>query len=209
MTSHSYKSHLSHANFHLPSNQRPAAKFQMSLAVVLLTALLAVPSSAEPGCNLVTSSISLSPCLGYMAGGSYTPPASCCAQVDAIAKLQAHCLCWYLGSTAGQLGTLVNQALATSLPGACNIDNPFANQCSVASRSPNSSDTTTGEVPVSPSSNTTEPSIPAGGGKTTGETSAAGASVKHKGMPWVLFLHLFLSTVAALSIVLIGHFWTT
>ncbi|KAI0501228.1 hypothetical protein KFK09_016171 [Dendrobium nobile] len=102
--------------------------FENSLAVLLMISMCFVPSSAQVGC--MPAFTSLSPCLGYITSNSVTPSDSCCTQVAAVVKTQAQCLCSFLGSsTATQLGTIVNQAQALSLPGACKIDNPLANQC--------------------------------------------------------------------------------
>ncbi|KAH0458046.1 hypothetical protein IEQ34_013361 [Dendrobium chrysotoxum] len=166
-----------------------------------------VRSSAQVGC--MPAITSLSPCLGYITSNSITPSDSCCTQVAAVVKTQAQCLCSFLGSsTATQLGTIVNQAQALSLPGACKIDNPLANQCNAASSSqtpaaqspqgalaPASQNTPSDQTPTNASSPSSLPTIPAGSGK-AGESSAAVASANF--MPFVFFLPLLASSVSML-----------
>ncbi|XP_020579836.1 non-specific lipid-transfer protein 4.1-like [Phalaenopsis equestris] len=187
-----------------------AGVLQMSLAVLLVTAMCFILSSAQLGCLPAISS--LSPCLSFLNSNSSTPSDACCSQVAAVVKTQGLCLCSFLGSSAAtQLGSIVNQAQALSLPGACKVDNPLVNQCSAMSNSqtpvtqspagalpPASQETPSDQIPTTASAPASLPALPAGSGK-AGESSAAAASAA-KFVPVVFFLPLVASSVFFLPV---------
>ncbi|KAF5741915.1 putative Nonspecific lipid-transfer protein precursor [Tripterygium wilfordii] len=97
-----------------------------SLALVLV-ALLCGGAAAQSGC---TSAItSLAPCLNYITANSSTPSSSCCTQLGNVIQSSPQCLCALLSGTGFNLGITINQTLALSLPGACNVQTPPMSQC--------------------------------------------------------------------------------
>ncbi|KAG6498671.1 non-specific lipid transfer protein GPI-anchored 2-like isoform X2 [Zingiber officinale] len=94
-----------------------------SLAVGLAISMLLVQlASAQSGCT--TAIISLSPCLGYIAGNTSTPSSSCCSQLATVVQSEPACLCSVLNGGASSLGVTVNQTRALALPGACGLRGP-------------------------------------------------------------------------------------
>ncbi|XP_038714376.1 non-specific lipid transfer protein GPI-anchored 19-like [Tripterygium wilfordii] len=107
-----------------------------SLALVLV-ALLCGGAAAQSGC---TSAItSLAPCLNYITANSSTPSSSCCTQLGNVIQSSPQCLCALLSGTGFNLGITINQTLALSLPGACNVQTPPMSQCNAVANGPSSS----------------------------------------------------------------------
>ncbi|XP_010938063.1 uncharacterized protein [Elaeis guineensis] len=139
---------------------------KLALALALM-AMLLVHTSAQSSCT--PALVSLSPCLGYIAGNSSTPSSSCCSQLASVVQSQAQCLCTvFNGAAAQQLGTIINQTQALNLPNVCNIQSPSFSNCNAVSR-PAPAPTS----PVSPST----PSVPNAAAPTATSTpSDPGAS---------------------------------
>ncbi|XP_062085584.1 non-specific lipid transfer protein GPI-anchored 5-like [Humulus lupulus] len=123
----------------------------IGLVLVLLSCHEAM---AQSGCTSVL--ISLSSCLNYVTGSSSTPSSSCCSKLASVVQSQPQCLCSVVngGSGASSLGVTVNQTLAVSLPGACNVQTPSISRCNNA-EGPASS--TTSPVLLSPLASPTSP----------------------------------------------------
>lgn len=122
------------------------------VAMVVLVAMLCGRAMAQSGCTSVITS--LAPCLNYITGNSSTPSSSCCSQLGNVVQSSPQCLCSLLNGGVPQLGISINQTLALSLPGACNVQTPPISQCN-AGNGP----TTTGTSPVgSPTGSPADPS---------------------------------------------------
>ncbi|KDP21429.1 hypothetical protein JCGZ_21900 [Jatropha curcas] len=130
--------------------------------------------TAQSGCTRVL--MGLSPCLNYVSGNSSTPSSSCCSQLANVVQSQPQCLCALLNGGGSSVGISINQTLALSLPGACNVQTPPASRCndngpaaSPLSPPADSSD----DTPSTPNTSSM-PTIPAGGGSK--RVPAAGTS---------------------------------
>ncbi|XAR61186.1 hypothetical protein NMG60_11034819 [Bertholletia excelsa] len=126
-----------------------AAKgIQMGLVLVLV-AVLCHEAMAQSSCISVL--MGMTPCLNFVSGNSSTPSSSCCSQLSNVVQSQPRCLCYLLNGTAASYGYNINQTLALSLPGACNVKTPPVSQCNSAS----------GPSAPAPTSETTPGSSPA------------------------------------------------
>lgn len=104
-----------------------SAILEIGLFFVLVTTF-SLGAIAQSGCTTVL--ISLSPCLNYVSGSSPTPSASCCSQLASVVQSQPQCLCSVLnGSAMSSLGITLNQTLAMSLPGVCEVQTPPISRC--------------------------------------------------------------------------------
>lgn len=105
------------------------AIIETSLILVLVTTTFSHIVTAQSGCTRVL--ITLSPCLNYVTGSSSTPSSSCCSKLASVVQSQPQCLCSVAngGGGASSLGVAVNQTLAVSLPGACNVQTPPISRC--------------------------------------------------------------------------------
>ncbi|WCJ21562.1 Non-specific lipid transfer protein GPI-anchored 5 [Euphorbia peplus] len=152
------------------------------LAMVLVLAMMVFHGAkAQSGCTSVL--MNLSPCLNYVTGNSSTPSSSCCSQLASIVQSQPQCLCALLngGGSGSSLGININQTLALSLPGACNVQTPPVSRCNAASPVSPPADTSD-DTPQTqtPTTNTTStPTFPKGSGsKTVPATSDASITAK-------------------------------
>ncbi|CAL5395435.1 unnamed protein product [Camellia sinensis] len=102
---------------------------QMGLALVLVTGFWA-PANAQSGCTNVL--IGMASCLSYVTGNSSSPTSSCCSKLANVVQSQPQCLCTALGGGGSVLGFNINQTLALSLPGACNVQTPPLSECNAA-----------------------------------------------------------------------------
>lgn len=104
-----------------------SAILEIGLFFVLVTTF-SLGAIAQSGCTTVL--ISLSPCLNYVSGSSSTPSSSCCSQLASVVQSQPQCLCSVLnGSAMSSLGITLNQTLAMSLPGVCEVQTPPISRC--------------------------------------------------------------------------------
>ncbi|GKV48570.1 hypothetical protein SLEP1_g55370 [Rubroshorea leprosula] len=126
--------------------------------VLILAATFCYEATAQSGCTKEV--ISLSPCLNYITGNSTTPSSSCCSQLANVVQSQPQCLCTVVnGGAASSLGISINQTLALSLPGACNVQTPPVSQCNGAASPP-------AALPTVPSG-TTSKTVPTTAGSTS------------------------------------------
>ncbi|XP_042386110.1 non-specific lipid transfer protein GPI-anchored 20-like [Zingiber officinale] len=103
----------------------------LALVVVGMLQLTAPPPSASAqtlGCSPSVLS-TISPCISYLVGNSTSPTSTCCSQLAVMMQGQAQCLCLILGGGIAQLGFLLNQTQAYTLPGACRISFSTARPC--------------------------------------------------------------------------------
>ncbi|NP_001238368.1 Non-specific lipid transfer protein GPI-anchored 5-like precursor [Glycine max] len=172
--------------------------------VAVIVATMWSQNAAQSGCtNTLTS---LSPCLNYIMGSSPTPSASCCSQLSSIVQSSPQCLCSVLNGGGSTFGITINQTLALSLPGACEVQTPPVSQCQ-AGNGP----TTPSTAPVgSPSGSSAEspqgsitPSaldFPSGAGSKTVPSidggSSDGSAIK---VPFHLVLYLLALVSCALT----------
>ncbi|KAJ9188103.1 hypothetical protein P3X46_003495 [Hevea brasiliensis] len=161
---------------------------ELSMLLVLAMMLLH-GATAQSGCTTVL--MGLAPCLNYVTGNSSTPSSSCCSQLATIVQSQPQCLCALLNGGGSSVGVNINQTLALSLPGACNVQTPPASRCSAAN-GPAASPTS----PPADSSDDTPsmPSIPAGSASKTVPTADVTSDASITGMQ--LQLTLFIISIA-------------
>ncbi|XP_074563622.1 non-specific lipid transfer protein GPI-anchored 1-like [Curcuma longa] len=101
------------------------------LLLCVVVAAAAADSSLQDLCQQNTSN--LSPCIDYASGSSDRPNSECCATVRDIRNTQPVCLCFAVQqthnstSTWRSLGLKVDRLLM--LPGACNLANSSASNC--------------------------------------------------------------------------------
>ncbi|KAL8100789.1 non-specific lipid transfer protein GPI-anchored 5-like [Apium graveolens] len=155
---------------------------QMCLVLVLVV-MLCRGAGAQSGCT--SALMGLSPCLNFVTGNSSTPSSSCCSTLSNVVQSQPQCLCSLVNGGAATLGIAVNQTLALTLPGACNVQTPPLSQCNAVANAPTSSANTPVSSPTSSPSDSEDapptpttpsvPSIPSGTPSktvpTTGSTS--------------------------------------
>ncbi|EXB22122.1 Non-specific lipid-transfer protein-like protein [Morus notabilis] len=183
-------------------------RVELGLALVLAAALLG-RAAAQSGCT--ASLLSLSPCLNYITGNSSKPSSSCCSQLSSVVQSSPQCLCSVLnGGASLSLGFTINQTLALSLPGACQVTTPPLSQCKAAnaptaSTVPQASSPaeSPNETPGDALTPTSEPDVPLGGGSksvpSTEGSSSDGSNVKAP-LRFVLFLLFTLSCSSTLTI---------
>lgn len=82
---------------------------------------------AQSSCNNVITN--LASCLNYVTGNSSTPSSTCCSQLANVVQSSPQCLCTLLNNNVPSIGIPINQTLALSLPGACNVQTPPITQC--------------------------------------------------------------------------------
>ncbi|XP_004290617.1 PREDICTED: non-specific lipid-transfer protein-like protein At2g13820 isoform X2 [Fragaria vesca subsp. vesca] len=125
---------------------------EMGLALVLVTMLLG-RATAQSSCTSTLTS--MSPCLNYITGNSSNPSSSCCSQLSNVVQSSPQCLCSLLNGAGSTLGITINQTLALSLPGACNVKTPPINQCQSANGPTTSTSSTPPAISPAGSSNDT------------------------------------------------------
>ncbi|KAF9596380.1 hypothetical protein IFM89_009728 [Coptis chinensis] len=122
---------------------------EMTLTAMLVTMLICTGAVAQSS-SCTNMIISMSPCLNYITGNSFTPSSSCCSQLSSVISSQPQCLCQVLNS-GGSLGLNINQTLALQLPSACRVQTPPISQCnnaaSPADAPAGASDTPSDSVP--------------------------------------------------------------
>ncbi|GFY98808.1 hypothetical protein Acr_13g0002090 [Actinidia rufa] len=114
--------------------------------VMILVAMLWNGAAGQSGCTKVL--MGLSPCLNFVTGNSSTPSSSCCSQLSNVVQSQPRCLCSMLNGGGASLGVNINQTLALTLPGACNVQTPAVSQCNAAASGPTASAATPASAPV-------------------------------------------------------------
>ncbi|WCJ21561.1 Non-specific lipid transfer protein GPI-anchored 5 [Euphorbia peplus] len=169
------------------------------LVVVAVTMMICSDRvKAQSGCSGVL--VGLAPCLNFVTGNSSTPSSSCCSQLTSVVQAQPQCLCALLNGGGSSLGITINQTLALSLPGACNVQTPPISRCNAANNGPATSPMsppTTDPTADSPSSTTDVPSVPEGTSKTAptaGGTSDA--SITKMQLHSTLFIIFIASAVS-------------
>lgn len=101
---------------------------QLCVALVMLGFLGAAMGQQQTCTNALTS---MAPCLSYVTGNSTTPSSACCSQLGNVVQSSPQCLCSFLSGAMPMpsLGFNINQTLAVSLPGACQVQTPPISQC--------------------------------------------------------------------------------
>ncbi|KAL4572026.1 hypothetical protein LXL04_018794 [Taraxacum kok-saghyz] len=186
-----------------------AFKGQEVMSLVLALLVMAW-SGAEAQTNTCTNTLmGLTSCLNYVTGNSSTPAPSCCSTLSTIVQSQPRCLCSLLNGNGPNIGVTINQTLALSLPGACQVQTPPLNLCNGVANGPASgpaSEPTSSTV--SPTSSQTEPSgetpeteaptatstpsVPSGSGsKSTPSTDNNASNGSKFGAPSYLLLFVF------------------
>ncbi|OAY49742.1 non-specific lipid transfer protein GPI-anchored 5 [Manihot esculenta] len=157
---------------------------ELSLLLVLAL-MLCHGATAQSGCTNVV--MSLAPCLNYVTGNSSTPSSSCCSKLANVVQSQPQCLCALLNDGGSSVGVNINQTLALSLPGACDVQTPPVSRCNSAN-GPASS-------PASPPADSSDdtpsiPSIPGGSGSKTVPTAdgTSDASITRIQLQLTLFI---------------------
>ncbi|XP_076960016.1 non-specific lipid transfer protein GPI-anchored 15-like [Bidens hawaiensis] len=123
------------------------------LAMVLIVSICG-GAMAQSGCT--NALIGMSSCLNFVTGNTSTPSSSCCSQLGDVVQSQPQCLCQVLNGAGNTLGISINQTLALTLPGACNVQTPSVSQCNAANGPPT---TSTPSPAASPEGSTSEPDI--------------------------------------------------
>ncbi|XP_031254951.1 non-specific lipid-transfer protein-like protein At5g64080 isoform X2 [Pistacia vera] len=170
----------------------------LGLVLVLVTILLChheAEAQSSSGCT--TALVSLSPCLNYITGNSSTPSSSCCTQLASVVQQQPNCLCSVLNGGASQLGITLNQTLAMSLPGACNVQTPPVSRCNGANGPasapaipPSDSSDDTPDTSTTP----TLPSSPSGtGSKSIADGNMSNRSSIRMPLPLTVFIVFMVS----------------
>ncbi|KAK2648377.1 hypothetical protein Ddye_015866 [Dipteronia dyeriana] len=144
---------------------------EMSLVLALVVVMLCggTMAQAQQGCTNALSS--LAPCLNYITGNSSNPSSSCCSKLGDVVQSSPQCVCSALNGVVPSLGININQTLALSLPGACQVQTPSINQCKAAS-----GPTTSAATPADTPSASTVPSDSGTGSKTIPTTGENGTS---------------------------------
>ncbi|KAK9945270.1 hypothetical protein M0R45_010793 [Rubus argutus] len=187
---------------------------EIGLALVLVTMLLGRATAQSSCTNTLTN---MAPCLNYITGNSSNPSSSCCSQLSNVVQSSPQCLCSLLNGGGSNLGITINQTLALSLPGACNVKTPPVTQCQSANGPTTSSsgtppaispagssketpaDANTPEAAITPSASDV-PST-SGGSKTVPSTdgnTSDGSSIKAP-LHFVLFVIFVMSCASSLT----------
>lgn len=159
------------------------------LVVVTMTVVCnGAKAQSTSGCTSVL--VGLAPCLNYITGNSTTPSSSCCSKLANVVEDQPQCLCAALNGGASALGLAINQTLAMSLPGACNVQTPPVSRCNGAAApalapTPDVSDAS--PLPNIPEGNGGSKTVPS---TTTGEN---GSDVNRISVYFTLFVLFFAS----------------
>lgn len=103
-----------------------APKVAMGL-ILALVVMLWGGAKAQSGCT--SAFMGLTPCLNFVTGNSSAPSSSCCSKLSSVVQSQPQCLCSLINNGAAALGITINQSLALTLPGVCNVQIPPLNQC--------------------------------------------------------------------------------
>ncbi|XP_065877868.1 non-specific lipid transfer protein GPI-anchored 5-like isoform X2 [Euphorbia lathyris] len=111
-------------------------------------------------------------------------------QLTSVVQSQPKCLCTLLngGGGGGSLGITINQTLALSLPGACNVQTPPVSQCNAANNGPTTSPPSDSAAADTPNSATDIPSIPGGTSKTIPTAAASINKMQLQSTFFILFI---------------------
>ncbi|XP_074569254.1 non-specific lipid transfer protein GPI-anchored 15-like [Curcuma longa] len=185
----------------------------LALVVVGMLQLTAPPPSASAqtlGCAPAVLS-GISPCISYLVGNSTSPTSTCCSQLAALMQGQAQCLCLILGGGIAQLGFLLNQTQAYTLPGACRISFSTARPClgftapvpaGAPAEAPALSPAATAPTPTSggavPAVDST-PSVPNAGAPSQGSGSKMTPQASTAGSSYRVAPALFFVSIAAVA----------
>ncbi|XP_071714008.1 non-specific lipid transfer protein GPI-anchored 16-like [Rutidosis leptorrhynchoides] len=98
-------------------------RFTILLAAILFVSIIAVTGQISTPCTLSMIS-SFTPCLNYVMGSSSnggSPTKGCCDVVESLVNTSSECMCLIVtGNVPISLPSPINQALAITLPKACN-----------------------------------------------------------------------------------------
>ncbi|KAI4378557.1 hypothetical protein MLD38_016019 [Melastoma candidum] len=104
------------------------ARICSAIVLALATLLIAYKGEAQfNGCTRVL--MTLTPCLNYVSGNTSSPSSTCCSTLANVVQSQPRCLCLLLNGAMSSYGYNINQTLALTLPGACNVQTPAVSQC--------------------------------------------------------------------------------
>nr|GEV69017.1 non-specific lipid-transfer protein-like protein At2g13820 [Tanacetum cinerariifolium] len=190
-----------------------ALKVQQVISVVLVVMVMICGGARAQSSSCTSSLVSLSPCLNFVTGNTTTPSPSCCSQLASVVQTQPRCLCSLLNGNVPNIGVSINQTLALTLPGACQVQTPSISLCNAngptsgpasaptspasapigstdESQTPPSEQTPETQAPATPSA----PSVPSGSGsgsKSTPSTNDASGS-KFGAATYLIFFVLFI-----------------
>ncbi|CAI9297255.1 unnamed protein product [Lactuca saligna] len=136
-----------------------ALKGQEVMSLVLVLMVMVWGGARAQSSTCTNTLMGLASCLNYVTGNSSTPSSSCCSQLSTVVQSQPRCLCSLLNGNGPNIGVTINQTLAISLPGACQVQTPPLNLCNAVANGP-ASGPASGPTSstVSPTSSQTEPS---------------------------------------------------
>ncbi|KAK1578159.1 hypothetical protein Q3G72_027999 [Acer saccharum] len=177
---------------------------EMSLVLALVVVMLCggAMAQAQQGCTNALSS--LASCLNYITGNSSNPSPSCCSQLGYVVRSSPQCVCSVINGVAPLMGININQTLALSLPGACQVQTPSVNQCKATS-GPTASATTPAASPAEPADAPSASTVPSDAGTgsktipTTGENGTSDGSFVRAPLHFILFLLFIVSCASTLS----------
>ncbi|KAJ9547585.1 hypothetical protein OSB04_020128 [Centaurea solstitialis] len=141
------------------------ASYSQRVMGVVLVVMVMVWGGARAQSNGCTNTLmGLAPCLNYVTGNTSTPSPSCCSQLSTVVQSQPRCLCSLLNGNAPNIGVTINQTLAITLPGACQVQTPPISQCNTVANGPASGPTSSAISPTAsqivPSQETPEAEAP-------------------------------------------------
>ncbi|KAL3531323.1 hypothetical protein ACH5RR_010645 [Cinchona calisaya] len=182
-------------------------RIEMCTVLQVLVLMLWNGAKAQSGCS--NAIMSLSPCLTYVTGNVSTPSSSCCTQLAGVVQSTPRCLCSLMNGAGNPMNLNINQTLALTLPGACNVQTPPVSQCnavvngpasspatSPASSTPDVSNTTPENPTTTPANPTPSPTIPSGTASKTVPTTTGSPSDGNLTKP-AAALFLFLAALAS------------
>ncbi|GJS91272.1 non-specific lipid-transfer protein-like protein [Tanacetum coccineum] len=191
-----------------------ALKVQEVMSVVLVVMVMICGGAHAQSSSCTSSLMGLSPCLNFVTGNTTTPSPSCCSQLANVVQTQPRCLCSLLNGNVPNIGVSINQTLALTLPGACQVQTPSISLCNAngPTSGPASAPTSPASAPTGstdesqttqPSEQTPEaqapatlspPTVPSGSGsgsKSTPSTNEASGS-KFGAATYLMFFVLFI-----------------
>ncbi|PWA85976.1 plant lipid transfer protein/Par allergen [Artemisia annua] len=192
-----------------------APKVQEIMSVVLVVMIMICGGANAQSSSCTSTLMGLQPCLNFVTGNTTTPSPSCCSQLANVVQTQPRCLCSLLNGNVPNIGLSINQTLALTLPGACQVQTPPISQCNAsgptsgpasAPTSPASAPTgSTDESQTQPSEETPEaqapatpstPSVPSGSGSGSKSTPSANSASGSKfgAATYLMFFVLFIGT---------------
>nr|XP_043619333.1 non-specific lipid transfer protein GPI-anchored 5-like [Erigeron canadensis] len=113
-----------------------ALKGQQVMSAILVMMVMVLGGARAQSSTCTNTLMGLAPCLNFVTGNTTAPSPSCCSQLASVVQTQPRCLCSLLGGNLPNIGVTINQTLAVSLPGACQVQTPPISLCNGASNGP-------------------------------------------------------------------------